>query len=333
MSQLVYPLTVLPNPPPSFLRDLDSLFYAFIWSNKPDKIKRSVLINSKCNGGLNMVDLESFSKSLKCKWVKLYLNESSGSWKILFDQALRGYGGRFIFECNFSKDDVKVSNIFIQEVINAWADYNFRPPDSNVFSNQSILNNSFIKIDNNIIYSTTLRLKNVHFIRDFFDDNGNVIDYTSFTSKFHINSNFPFTFYYGIISAIPNNWKTNLRPTNDPNENIKRLSHFTTSSRCTKVTYKYFIQNKALQPTAISRWDYDSTNDYRWSEIFTLPFVAVRDCKIQYFQYRFIHRILGTNSFIFKIKRGDSPLCSFCNAEDETLDHLFWFCPITNKDH
>lgn len=119
ISQLVYLLTVLPDPPKPFFRELHSLFYKFIWSNKPDKIKRSVLLNQKCNGGLNMIDMELFSKSLKCKWVKLYLDESLGGWKVFFDTALEHYGGKFLFDCNYKNIDVNISNEFIYEVCSA----------------------------------------------------------------------------------------------------------------------------------------------------------------------------------------------------------------------
>ena len=50
ISQLVYLLTVLPNPPISFFKELDTLFHKFIWSKKPDKIKRSVLANHHGKG-------------------------------------------------------------------------------------------------------------------------------------------------------------------------------------------------------------------------------------------------------------------------------------------
>ena len=55
------------------------------------------MINTKSNGGLNMIDISSFTKSLKCKWVKMYLETNHGSWKVMFDYALKKYGGKFLF--------------------------------------------------------------------------------------------------------------------------------------------------------------------------------------------------------------------------------------------
>lgn len=51
-----------------------------------------------------------------------------------------------------------------------------------------------------------------------------------------------------------------------------------------------------------------------------------RDTKLRNFQYKFIHRIIATNSFLYRINVVDSSSCTFCGESDETLDHLFWHC-------
>jgi hypothetical protein len=68
-----------------------------------------------------------------------------------------------------------------------------------------------------------------------------------------------------------------------------------------------------------------------WKIIFNNPFYITSDSSLQWFQVRIIHRLLGTNSFLHKIKYKDSPLCTFCNKEEETIEHLFWQCTITNS--
>ena len=52
------------------------------------------MINDYSEGGLKMIDIASFSKSLKAKWIQKYLDpESSSKWKWLFDSELEGNGG------------------------------------------------------------------------------------------------------------------------------------------------------------------------------------------------------------------------------------------------
>ena len=45
------------------------------------------------------------------------------------------------------------------------------------------------------------------------------------------------------------------------------------------------------------------------------------------FQYRFLHRILPTNSFLTEIGINQDPNCSFCRTTAKNLAHLFWHCP------
>ncbi len=67
------------------------MFYHFLWNGKGDKIKRKVMINDPGKGGLKMIDLCSFNKSLettRVKYVmgKIYLDTNNkGKWKLLFD--------------------------------------------------------------------------------------------------------------------------------------------------------------------------------------------------------------------------------------------------------
>ena len=61
-----------------------TIFY--IWNGEGEKITRKVMINEPEYGGLKMIDLYSFNKSLKTTWVKKYLDTTkNGKWKFIFD--------------------------------------------------------------------------------------------------------------------------------------------------------------------------------------------------------------------------------------------------------
>ena len=94
--------------------------------------------------------------------------------------------------------------------------------------------------------------------------------------------------------------------------------------KISKTVYSTYINTIALPPVAKLKWsiNYEITDD-DWHSIFRIPFCSVRDTAIQYFQYRILHRVLGLNSLLFKMKMTDSPKCSFCNTEDETIEHFF----------
>jgi hypothetical protein len=52
----------------------------------------------------------------------------------------------------------------------------------------------------------------------------------------------------------------------------------------------------------------------------------VKDTKLQDFQYKLVHRILITNSFLYKCGLKETELCTFCTETKESLVHIFWEC-------
>ena len=51
--------------------------------------------------------------------------------------------------------------------------------------------------------------------------------------------------------------------------------------------------------------------------------------KLQFFQFHLLHRIIFTNAKLFEWKLVQSPLCSFCGIEEETIKHFFIDCNVT----
>ena len=62
------------------MKDLNDLFYRFLWNGGPDKVKRTVLNQKLENGGLAMINLKVFDQSLKLSWVKRFFT-SEAKWK------------------------------------------------------------------------------------------------------------------------------------------------------------------------------------------------------------------------------------------------------------
>ena len=71
--KLIYPLTVLPNPPESYIKKIKNAMFEFLWNKKPEK--------------------------------------NNGMWKIFYKTAIDKFGGKLIFECNIQERDIK-TNIF-----------------------------------------------------------------------------------------------------------------------------------------------------------------------------------------------------------------------------
>ncbi len=109
-SQLVYQLTVLPAPPKDFFQVLEKLLFKFLWSNKPDKIKRDVMFAKREEGGLNMPNLMCQNKSLKVTWVKRLWQDMNSSWACLAVKQLPP-GGTAIFSGNMTCKDIEKNKL------------------------------------------------------------------------------------------------------------------------------------------------------------------------------------------------------------------------------
>lgn len=73
------------------IKEINKLFFKFLWHDKRDTIKRTAMISVYPEGGLKMIDITSFNKSLKATSIKKYLEsdiESRSKWKVFFNLEL-----------------------------------------------------------------------------------------------------------------------------------------------------------------------------------------------------------------------------------------------------
>ena len=84
---------------------------------------------------------------------------------------------------------------------------------------------------------------------------------------------------------------------------------------------------KTLVPTSQLKWERTfEHNHLDWKQIYSVPAKCCHNTKMHWFQFRIIHRIIATNDLLLKMKIRQNNLCSFCNLEEEKIEHLFWHC-------
>ena len=92
--------------PQDVIDDIQKRFYIFTWNNKPDYLKRTLIINKKQNGGLDLPHLPTFIKSIKINWVKKLLDPlRMSAWKLFFIDNSKFELGAYIF--NLNKESLK----------------------------------------------------------------------------------------------------------------------------------------------------------------------------------------------------------------------------------
>ena len=62
-----------------------------------------------------------------------------------------------------------------------------------------------------------------------------------------------------------------------------------------------------------------------------LPRITTIDPTLRYFQYKILNNILYLNERLYKIKVVESPLCSLCEKQNESVIHLFCTCILTQS--
>ena len=82
ISKIVHIFLALPSPSEKIFVKIEKMLFEFLWDGKPDKIKRSFAKNNIEKGGLGMIDIRLFEKSLKLTWIRRYLN-SDPKWKLI----------------------------------------------------------------------------------------------------------------------------------------------------------------------------------------------------------------------------------------------------------
>ena len=96
ISQCVHLLSTIPRSE-SFLKTLNTILYKFLWNGKPDKIRRSTISLSYMQGGMKMINIHNFDKSLKISWIKKLITQPNSQWHKLLTVMYRNINKSIIF--------------------------------------------------------------------------------------------------------------------------------------------------------------------------------------------------------------------------------------------
>ena len=136
------------------------------------------MINDYPEGGLKMIDIASFNKSLKATWIKKYLDSGNrGKWKNFFNLVLGKYGGSLFFELrNLNRKDIdklKIEDPFIKEIVEIWSDTFFerKVVSKDHFLSLSLLQNSLIRMNNVPVFCNNWLNKDITKVKHLMDEN------------------------------------------------------------------------------------------------------------------------------------------------------------------
>ena len=128
-----------------------------MWKGR-DRVKRNAIINTYENGGLKVLDFKTMVKSLRLTWLRRFYSGEDVGWKSYLRLLLKGYGGDFLFHCDYDPKDYDIANKLHSELVQFWAE--FRNAFSEGDGKASVIwNNKNIRINEKPV-----------FYRQFFDE-------------------------------------------------------------------------------------------------------------------------------------------------------------------
>ena len=342
LPQLLYYFSVLCiHIPKIFFKQLNSLLFHFIW-NGNDRVKRQYLCNDISMGGLKMVDPYIFSVAQKMSWVKLLLDPNFNSlWKLIEISALNKFS---------SKDDIlwktyAPSNVVsklllcqLAESLQTWYVFRekavqneFNEPFSSIGACQCIWYNKNIcsKSKHFFLYQDWLD-RGIVYVKDLLNPpHPDSKLFEELVLDFNI-SNRDRRKYNFLMKNIPDQWliPSDLSPDIIFNEIRSKL---VLTKKIPKYAYKIML-DASTPERQVSFWnDLHDVDQLNWEAIHVNNFKCTIITRIRSFYFKLFHRAIGLNDFLFKIKRKESPNCSFCNSAPENYVHLFIDCSVVKS--
>ena len=325
LAKLIYSTSLL-SIPKHLIDSINKIIFDFIWDGKTAKIKRKTIIAEKRHGGLKMIDFEIMERSLKIAWIKRIIDSEDAAWKVIPNYATCQYGGlQFLVKCDYNIKSLNLEYLpeFYHKVLNYWHDSKLLTANKEKsVKNQIIWNNQNIVVDGKPIFFRNWVNKGLVYIDDLLDEDSNFLSLVGLKDKFQINP--PFTVYYGLLKAIPKEWKTALH-------NAPHTGNSTQITLSTKSSYLKLLSKRYLAPTAEQKIKNHGFTKENVCNVYLLSFQIFKEAKLIMFQYKIIHNILPTQASLFRSNLAENDVCPLCNLESQSLSHMLFSCTVSSS--
>ena len=300
LSKITHILLSLPSPNRETIKTIEDICYQLIWKNKRHEVSKKTITKELKDGGLKMLNIQEFDRSLKLTWMRKIINQTT-DWVEFIKYYKIDY--LLVTDTNYHLH-VKnsIMNPFWKDVTVAYWDWFSKlktfcrtPVDS-----QLIWGNPNLNLPTN----NKLLKQNIVYIRDLYNNEGfpltqNELEIKTGTRMFFIH-------YQAIRRAIPNEWNQYML-------NFRRDYNLTKPSNIDWLTKdkkggtslrKIWQQSaREVPPISQQRWSEEFNNDeeINWPFSYMLPFKCRLNARVKYFQYQINHRSLITNKNYFNL--------------------------------
>ena len=275
-----------------------------------------------------MCDFKLMEKALKIAWVNRIQDDSQASWKIIPNQLLHKHGSlAFLTKCSFPKNILEHEEklpTFYKKILDYWYEFKTSTGLDCIThpKNELLWNNRKILVENKPVFYQSWYDAGITKISDILNQNSDFLKWGEFALKFNLNV--PFTKYYGLVNAIPKDWKANLK---NPIQNVEQNTSLNTPK--TSSIYLSLLKTIFVPPTSETKIFRHGFAENSIHKVYLLPFTVTNEVKIIMFQYKVIHSVLPTRVTLYRDGLVENPICNLCNVEQQTLHHLLINCSFT----
>nr|XP_039247864.1 uncharacterized protein LOC120325769 [Styela clava] len=339
--------------------EANQICYEFLWGSKWERIKRNTLIAPLGEGGVNMIDIESFFIGLKLRWVKFLVNDE-------FDASSLSVDVEYIEDADAQLKLLDLrSNQVLQDVFqqNSILEFYSRLEKENypvllrnsklcttalcywhIFKSKVVTDvshlheplwfNKKISSKGKMLYIEDWNRKSICFIEDICDSKHQI---AMFPIIFH---HYCFSDFYNdmqsylkVLSCIPQAWKNNLVKTPQANPHLSLLEDIRRNDKTSRYIYDKLRNVKILMPKEkIEKWSNELCKNLdNWLTQYEKVFYCTIESRLRSFHVKFALRAVPTNDLLFRINKTSSPKCTFCERNVETVLHLFYFCEFVQQ--
>ena len=319
------------------------MIYNFIWDNKQEKVKRSVLSKAISEGGLRMIDIDKYIEAIQLTWVTRLLSEDHANWKILPTFYFNKFGENFIlFKMNLDKAN-SLSELkdmlpeFYYQIVITWLKYkkdtltslNYRK-----IRQEIIWGNQHIKLSGkSLIFRHWIKDK-IIFINDIIDEAGNISEKV-ILNKLSNKKNW-ITEVTKLKKSIPSDWIVKLKSQASIKSRVstsldiriisgKHTENFVNFK--SKDFYQIINSDCTDYPPGFSKWcnTLKIIEKNRFKNILHFIFHYLKENKLKIFRWKLLHFILPCKQLLFRWHITANDKCNVCNITED-YEHLFVNC-------
>ena len=170
---------------------------------------------------------------------------------------------------------------------------------------------------------------------DFLSDSGSLLPSHMVKVKYQINDDTHILSWLGLITSIPLAWKTKIKHHFSDSQHIGTDSmrrNTVCPNLSVKQVYRALVKPLINPPTAQKSLEqYLGKSEIDWEEVYLTPLEITIESQLRVFQYKILNNVLYLSNRLFKMGYAESPLCSLCKRENETVSHLFCNCIFTQQ--